>query len=120
MEWLALGVWILVAAIGLVLTRCAFAAPMLGVQALAGAAGLGLCILFIVHDGGLTLAWGAFAAAIVGLVAVGLGAATLTADTHGIGPAGQRAEERAASLAGVELALYLAATGVALLLALDI
>ena len=118
MEWLALAVWILVAAVGLALTRGTLAAPTLGLQAIAGVTGLVLCVLFIVHDGGIGLAWGAFAAAVVGLVAVGAAGATLASEEHGIGPAGQRAEERAASLAGVELALYIAATGIALLMAL--
>ena len=64
MEWFALVIWLLVAAIGapLALTGL-FVSPALALQALLGVGGLALCVLYIALGGGSALAWGSAAAA---------------------------------------------------------
>jgi hypothetical protein len=107
MEWLALVIWLLVAAIGAPLAITGlFVSPALALQALLGVGGLALCVLYIALGGGSALAWGSAAAAGLGVLAVLAGTAALVSDSrHGRG-AGQTAEEVAASLAGVQLGLF--------------
>lgn len=106
MEWVALITWILVAAIGIPLGRGAIVAPALGLQALAAVGGLALTALFIALDGVRAFAWGAFALAVVGTAAVAFGTARLISDERPVSPAGSRAEETEALLAGFQAGLF--------------
>jgi hypothetical protein len=120
-EWLALGIWIIVVAVALPLGSGALSgAPTLGLQAIAAVAGLVLCILFIADEQRDTAAWVAFALALVGAAAVTAGAARLLSGEHQSTPAGQRAQELQASLAGAALPLYATAAFVGILMALRI
>src|SRR4051794_5169629 len=120
MEWVAVITWGLVVLFALPLLRGASFFPALGVEVFAALAGLALCVLFLAlrSDG---LAWGAFAAAVLGLVCAVAGAAWLTGDGHRIsGPSQQRAEGLEASVEGVELALFGLVGTFALLTALGV
>jgi hypothetical protein len=119
MEWVALLVWALLAVFGLPLAALAgLAAPTLGLQALAVGAGFVLCVLFVALGGGSVLLWCAVGVAVAGLVAVARGSAWLTSGERPVSAVGQRAEERAATLAGVQGPLFAVAGFVTLLAAL--
>jgi hypothetical protein len=119
MEWVALLVWVLLAAFGLPLAAFAgLAAPTLGLQAFAAGAGLALCILFGALGGGSALLWCAVGIAVVGLLAVTRGSAWLMSGDRPVSAVGQRAEEHAATLAGVQGPLFAVAALVTLLAAL--
>jgi hypothetical protein len=121
MEWIAVFTFGAVALIGLLAARGAASDPALGVQAIAGVAGLALCIVFLAVGGSKGVAWGAFAAAVVGLVAGGIGTAWLISDQHTAGTAAQQShEETEASLEGLELPLLGLAATFALLTALGV
>ncbi len=114
MEWVAISVWALVALVVLPVASGAFVAPPLWLQPLLGLAGLVLAVLFAI-DGEATLAWVAAGLALLGAVTTGLGAATLIRGEDGdIG----RAEEHAATFAGVAWPLYAVAIGMSVLAAL--
>jgi hypothetical protein len=92
--------------IAIPLGRGAIVAPSLGVQAMAAVAGLAFTILFIAMDGDTAFGWGAFASAVVGLLAVTAGAARLISDERPVSPLGPSAEETEALLAGIEVGMF--------------
>jgi hypothetical protein len=121
MEWLALAMWIMVAAIALPLGRHALGeTAVLGLQALAGGGGLALCALFLAVGRPSILAWGATALAFIGLAAVTVAAVWLASDARSVSAAGQGAEETDALLAGLVLPLFGIAALFSLLMALDV
>lgn len=121
MEWIAVFTFGLVALLGVLIARGSADYPPLGVQALAGMAGLALCIVFLAVGGSKGVAWGAFAAAVVGLLAAAFGAAWLTSDQHRVGSSAQQThEETEAFLEGIELPLFGLAATFALLTALGV
>jgi hypothetical protein len=121
MEWIAVITWALVVLFALPLMRSAAYFPPLGLQVGAAVAGLALCILFLATGQPSALAWGAFAAAAVGLVCAVAGAAWLTGDGHAIGSARQQHnEELEATMEGVDLGLFGLAFTFALLTALGV
>jgi hypothetical protein len=121
MEWLALAMWIIVAAIALPLGRHALGeTAVLGLQALAGGGGLALCALFLAVGRPSILAWGATALAFIGLAAVTVAAVWLASDARSVSAAGQGAEETDALLAGLVLPLFGIAALFSLLMALDV
>lgn len=113
MEWLALGVWIVVAVVALPLGQGAFSAPPLGLQPPLAIAGLVLAIVFAV-DGVAGVAWAGVAVAGAGVLTTGAGAAQLIADEQPASPS----VANAAALAGVALPLYATAAACSLLAAL--
>jgi hypothetical protein len=121
MEWIALFVWVCVAGIALPLGRHALGETgALGLQAMAAAGGLGLCVLFVAIGRPPILAWGAVALGAIGAVAVGAAAVWLISDTRPVSPAGQGAEETDALLAAIVLPLFAGAALFSVLMALDI
>ncbi len=115
MEWLSLAVWIIIVIIGTPLGAAAvMGAWGLGVQVLFSIAGVAFCTLFILGGGAEWLAWGTFAAAILGELAVVSGASQLMDESRSISIAGSAAEESAAAAAGVQVCLYALAAGLAL------
>src|SRR3954447_3288293 len=121
MEWIAVITWGLVVACALPLARGAGDYPLLGVAAIAALPGFGLCIVFLAVGGSTGVAWGAFAAAIVGLLCVAAGAAYLTSDQHAVANATQQGhEETEAAFAGLELELFGLVAILALLTALGV
>src|SRR4051794_41672466 len=107
MEWIAVITWGLVVACALPLARGAGDYPLLGLAAIAAVAGFGLCIVFLAVGGSDGVAWGAFAAAIVGLLCVAAGGADLTSDQHaGAHAAQQGHQETEAAVARPELELF--------------
>src|SRR3954471_22995103 len=121
MEWIAVITWALVVLFALPLLRGAAYYPPLALQAGAAVAGLALCVVFLPTGYPSALAWGAFAAAAVGLVCAVAGAAWLTGDGHRVsGPKQQRDEELEATMEGVDLGLFGLAFTFALLTALGV
>src|SRR4051812_27439282 len=121
MEWVAVFTWAVVVALALPVARGAAAYPALGVQAVAAVAGLALCVVFLAVGGSTGVAWGAFAAGVVGVLCLAAGAAWLTSDQHSAaGVVQQRHEETEASFAGAELLLFGLGTTFALLTALGV
>jgi hypothetical protein len=121
MEWLALAMWIIVAAIALPLGRHALSeTAVLGLQALAGGGGLALCAFFLAVGRPQILAWGAFALGVTGLGAVTVAAVWLASDARSVSAAGQGAEEADALLVGLVLPLFGIAALFSLLVALDV
>jgi hypothetical protein len=121
MEWIAVFTFGLVVLLALPVARGAAAQPALGLQAVAAVAGLALCVLFIAVGGSTGVAWGAFAAAAIGLLCLVVGAVWLTSDQHAVsGPAQQRHEETEAGFAGAELLMFALAATFALLTALGV
>lgn len=121
MQWLTVIVWVIVAGVALPLGRGAvYGRPSLGVQAMAALSGLALTIA-ICAGGSFKLAWWAFAAGVLGVFAVSMAAASLTAE-HETGDSAMfmRNEEHEAGLAGAQLILLATATILTLLVALDI
>jgi hypothetical protein len=119
MEWLALVIWVILAAVGIPLAALVgVASPTLGLQAVAVGAGLALCVLFIALAGGSALLWCGVGVALVGLVAVAVGSARLTSGDRSVSVVGQRAEEHAALLAGIQGPLFGLVAGVSVLAAL--
>jgi hypothetical protein len=120
MEWLALAMWIIVAAIALPLGRHALSeTALLGLQALAGGGGLALCVFFLAVGRPQILAWGAFALGVTGLGAVTVAAVWLASDARSVSAA-QGAEETDALLVGLVLPLFGIAALFSLLMALDV
>jgi hypothetical protein len=121
MEWIAVITFGLVAVLGLMLARGAPDYPALGLQAVAAVGGLALCIVFLAFGGSKGVAWGAFAAGVVGVLCVAFGAAWLESDEHTVrSDSQQRHQETEASIAGVELPLFGLAATFALLTALGV
>jgi hypothetical protein len=77
-----------------------------------------LCVLFVALGGRSVLLWCAVGAAVAGLVAVARGPAWLTSGERPVSAVGQRADERAATLAGVQGPVFAVARVVTLLAAL--
>ena len=121
MQWLALTVWILVAALALPLSRgAAYGRTSLGVQALAGIGGLALSIA-VCAGGALELAWWGLGCGAIGVLAVGVASMGLTAEREGaVGVQVERMEEHEAGLAGVQLLLMTLATILTTLVALEV
>lgn len=120
MQWLTLFMWIVVVAIALPLSAgAAYGRASLGLQALAAFGGL--AILIAVCSGRPAhLAWWAFGCGVIGVFAVSVASASLTAERGGVPERIERAEEHEASLAGVQLPLLATTTILTLLVALDI
>jgi len=121
MQWLALTLWVIVAAIALPLSLgAAYGRPSLGMQAVAAVGGLGLSIA--VCDGApLSLAWWGVGCGAVGVLSVSVAAASLTAEREGAVPIRMGgAEEHAAGLAGLQLVMVTTTTIVMALVALDV
>jgi hypothetical protein len=115
MEWVALMVWILIAALAVPVAVGALSgAPGLGLQVVAAIGGLALCALFIILDGPRWAGWLTVAMAVVGVLADVWGAEALLSDERSVGADLQGAEELEAGLLGVQLPLF----GVALLCSL--
>ncbi|HEV7774326.1 MAG TPA: hypothetical protein VGO48_13685 [Conexibacter sp.] len=114
MEWVSVAVWALVALVALPVASGAFVAPPLGLQPIVGVAGLVLSVLFAVN-GNAPLAWIAGGLALLGAVTTGVGAAELIGgEDSDVG----RAEEHAATFAGLAWPLYAVAIGMSVLAAL--
>jgi hypothetical protein len=115
MEWVALMVWILIAALALPVALGALSgAPGLGLQVVAAIGGVALCALFIILDGPRWAGWLTVAMAVVGVIADLWGAEALLSDERPVSADLQGAEELEAGLLGVQLPLF----GVALLCSL--
>lgn len=120
MEWVALVMWAIVAAIAMPLAAGAiFGRGSLGLQALAAFGGLALTIIICINGVG-PIAWVAFGLAGLGAVTTAAAAAGLTSE-QGYAVAGiQAVEEQQAGLAGVQLILFLTLIPIALMLSLEI
>jgi hypothetical protein len=115
MEWVALMVWILIAALAVPVALGALSgAPGLGLQVVAAIGGLALCALFIILDGPRWAGWLTVAMAVAGVLADVWGAEALLSDERAVSADLQGAEELEAGLLGVQLPLF----GVALLCSL--
>jgi hypothetical protein len=115
MEWVALFVWVLIAALALPVAAGALSgAPGLALQAIAVLGGLVLCALFIILDGPRWAGWLTVAMAVIAVIAALWGADALLSDGRPASPDTQPMSEVAAGLLGVELPLL----GVALLCSL--
>jgi hypothetical protein len=115
MQWVALMVWILIAALAVPVALGALSgAPGLGLQVVAAIGGLALCALFIILDGPRWAGWLTVAMAVVGVLADVWGAEALLSDERAVSADLQGAEELEAGLLGVQLPLF----GVALLCSL--
>jgi hypothetical protein len=121
MQWVALTVWVVVAMLALPLSRgVAYGRASLGVQALAGIAGLALMVE-VAAGGALALGWWAGGCGALGVVAVGVAAAGLTSEQAGVGTLEvERLEEHEAGLAGVQLLLFGVATICSVMVALNV
>jgi len=118
-EWLALAVWALTAAVALPIGSAAFAAPPLGLVPPLGLAGLALSVIFAAGGADAAgLMWVAFGLAIAGAATTGVGAAQLIAAEEPGGPELGRAEEHASTFAGLAWPFFLATAGVCVLAAL--
>lgn len=119
MEWLALAVWALTAAVALPVGSGAFAAPLLGVVPPLGLAGLVLSVIFTIGGGdAAALMWIALGLGAAGAAMIGASAAQLlSGETFG-GPELGRTEEHASAFAGAAWPLFATAAAVALLAAL--
>jgi len=113
MEWLALGVWLIVLVAALPLGAGTFQAPPLGLQPPLAIAGFALAILFAI-DGVAGLAWAAFGVGIAGALTTAAGAAALVGDEDPV----SRTAGRTAAFAGVALPMYATAAAVSSLAAL--
>jgi len=118
-EWLALALWALTAAVALPIGGGAFAAPPLGLVPPLGLAGLALSAIFAIGGGdAAALMWVAFGLGIAGAATSGAGAAPLLAEERPGGPELGRPEEHAAAFAGFAWPLFATAAAVSLLAAL--
>jgi hypothetical protein len=124
MEWLAIGIWLLVALLALPLGAGAlFGRASLALQAMAAIGGLALVIVYVSVGRPSAAVWVACGLGVVGVIAMAFAAAGLTSD-HGVGGAGgggvQGIEEHQAMLAGVQLPMFAVVTLLTMLLALEI
>jgi hypothetical protein len=121
MEWLGLVTWIMVAGIALPLGRHALdETSTLGVQAMAGAGGLALCVLFLAAGRASVVAWGAVALAAIGTASALAAALWLASDRRPVSRAGQGAEEMDALLVAIVGPLFAGAAMFSLFMALDV
>ena len=121
MEWVALGVWSLVAALALPVAGGLLSGiPGLGMQVVAALGGLALCIVFVAGHGAAWAAWIAFGLACLGIVADTHGATTLLSNTRSISGDLQGAEELEAGLLGAQLPLFGVAALTSLAMAVDV
>ncbi|MGZ4276899.1 MAG: hypothetical protein ACXVFN_07940 [Solirubrobacteraceae bacterium] len=121
MEWIALFIWLLVAALGLPPGRHALnETASLGLEAMAAGGGFVLSAAFVAFEEPPILAWGATAMGVLGLVASAVAALWLVSDRAVASPAGQGAEETDALLEGILLPLFVGATTFSLLAALSV
>jgi hypothetical protein len=121
MDVLALVLWAMVAMIALPLGRHALDEhALLGLQAMAGAGGLALFVIFIFADHPSVAAWAATVLGVVGTVALIVVVPWLASDRRPVSPAGQTAEETDALLTAIVLPLYAGAAFFSLLAALNV
>jgi hypothetical protein len=118
-EWLALVVWALTAAVALPVGSGAFASPALGIVPPLGLAGLVLSAIFTIGGGdAAALMWIAVGLGAAGAASIGAGAAQLLAGETLGGPQHGRTEEHASAFAGAAWPLLATAAAVSLLAAL--
>jgi len=118
MEWLALAMWVLAAAVALPVGAGSFSAPPLGLVAPLGVAGLALCVIFAAGGAdAATLMWVAAGLGVAGAAVTGAGAAQLIAGEVPGSPAGH-AEEYASVFAGIAWPLLAVAGTISVLAAL--
>ncbi len=118
MEWLALALWAVAAAVALPVGSGAFAAPPLGLVPPLGLAGLVLCVIFAAGGADAAgLMWVAVGLGVAASAVTGAGAAQLTAGEGPGGPAGH-AEEHASVFAGAAWPLLAVAGAISVLAAL--
>jgi len=118
MEWLALVVWALTAAMALPVGSGAFAAPLLGVVPPLGLAGLVLSVFFTIGGGdAAALMWIALGLGAAGAAMIGASAAPLLSGET-FGPELGRTEEHASVFAGAAWPLFATTAAVSLLAAL--
>lgn len=110
MEVLTMLCWAMVAVVSLLFGHGVILGRLsLGVGALAGLAGAGLSILYVVLEGPAGLAWGAVGAAAVGFVAVSIAEVGLTSGDGGETTRdAQRLQEHSAGWGGLLLPLFVA------------
>jgi hypothetical protein len=121
MEWVALGVWILVAALALPVAGGLLSGiPGLGLQVVAAIGGLGLCIVFIAVGGAAWAGWIAFGLACLGIVVDTNGASSLLSENRSISGGLQGAEELEAGLLGAQLPLFGVAALTSLAMAVEL
>lgn len=122
MEWLTLATWIAVFLIAVPLAAgLAQGRVSLALQAVAASAGLVLIIVYLGTGDPQSLAWVATGAALVGLLAVAVGAASLVSDrVRTMSANSMKAEEHEATLAGVQLPLFGTALAVTSLVGLGV
>jgi len=120
-QWVALTVWVLVAALALALARGgADGRASLGVQALAGIGGLALSIVVCTGESA-ELAWWAVGCGAVGVLATVVASAGLTAERVGAAPVQvEQMEEHEATLTGVQLLMMALAATMSMMVALEI
>lgn len=120
MEWVAVSIWGIVAAIALPLAAgAAFGRGSLGLQALAAFSGLALTIVVCVNGVG-PIAWVALGLACLGAVTTATAAAGLISEQSYAVAGVQAIEEQQAGLAGAQLILFLTLIPIALMVALEI
>jgi hypothetical protein len=120
-QWLSLTVWVLVGALALPLSRgAAYGRVSLAAQALAAVASLALTIA-VCAGGSPQLGWWALGCGGVGILAMGVASAGLTAEHATIAAVRvESLEEHEATLAGAQLLLFALATILAMLVGLEI
>jgi hypothetical protein len=89
-------------------------------QALAGAGGLALCVVFLAAGRGSLVAWGAVALGAIGTASILAAALWLVSDRRPVSRAGQDAEEIDAPLAAIVGPLFAGAALFSLFMALDV
>jgi hypothetical protein len=106
MEWVGVVIWVIVGTLALpVALTGSLTSIGLGVQSLFVVGGLVACVLFLLLDGPMWPAWVSAGLGLAAVAALGVGAARLTSEDSGAGPAG----EVAAELSGAEMPMVLAA-----------
>lgn len=120
MEWLVLALWILVLAIGLPLAAGAiYGRVSLGLVGLTAAGGLAVIVIYLMEGQPAALAWAAAGIALLGSLAVSVGAVNLVSDRDSVTTASP-AEATEAGLAGVQLPLFWVTMILTILVALEI
>lgn len=118
MEWLALALWALTAAVALPAGSAALAAPPLGLVPPLALAGLALSVIFAMSGGDAAgLMWVAFGLAITAAATTGVGAAQLIAADESGGRESGRGGEHASAFAGLRWPFFLTTAGVCVLAA---
>ena len=125
MQWLAVIIWALLAALALPLGAGSLQGrASLALQALAAVGGLALLIVYLLAGEHSAPAWIACGLAVLGLLAMAFAVAGLTSDrpapVAAASPRTQTLEELAASLSGAQLPLFAVAALATLLVALGI